>query len=189
MSIYDGSMLIISDGSISSDFPDGIDGGWNDGYVGLVNKFKISAKSSTWFAIVESKKEQKKIVNSTDENIVIYNKSSDKIYSYQNGKKQDQVSNKSGEPLTEANFGRKMKPLDIDIITNYNTKKDSNPTGSPHKDEANSWESLNARITEIEETLVRLYSNISSDYTTDLKGLDLLGMINSLTERVETLEG
>ena len=123
MSIYDGSMLIISDGSISSDFPDGIDGGGNDSYVGLVNKLKISAKSSTGFAIVESKKEQKKIVNSTDENIVIYNKSSDKIYSYKNGKKQDQVSNKSGEPLTEANFGKKMKPLNIDIITNYNTKK------------------------------------------------------------------
>ena len=82
-----------------------------------------------------------------------------------------------------------MRPLDIDIITNYNTIKNSNATSSPHKNETSSWESLNKRITEIEETLVRLYSNISSDYTTGLKGLDLLGMINSLTERVEALEG
>ena len=36
--------------------------------------------------------------------------------------------------------------------------------------------------------ILQLQSNITSDYTTDLKGLDLLGMINSLTERVEALE-
>jgi len=53
---------------------------------GRMITYKISAESSTGYAIVENKKEQKKIVNSTDENIVIYNKSNDKIYSYQNGK-------------------------------------------------------------------------------------------------------
>ena len=36
--------------------------------------------------------------------------------------------------------------------------------------------------------VLQLQSNITSDYTTDLVGLDLLGMINSLTERVEALE-
>ena len=144
------------------------------------------AKLPITYAIVDSNKEFKSISKHLDDGL-IYNKSTEKIFSLNDNKSTVIAINKTGEPLTEANFGKKMKPLDIDMITNYNTKKDS--TGSPHKDEANSWESLNARITEIEETLVRLYSNISSDYTTDLKGLDLLGMINSLTERVEALEG
>ena len=37
-------------------------------------------------------------------------------------------------------------------------------------------------------SISQLQSNISSDYTSDLNDLDLLGMINSLTERVVALE-
>jgi len=235
---------------------------------GRMTTYKISAESSTGYAIVENKKEQKKIVNSTDENIVIYNKSNDKIYSYQNGKKQDQVSNKTGEPLTEANFGKKMKPLIVEnilsdttqatgktptkLLNNLLTQKingvdfdslvkrveslesivsslaGSGGSGKDTNEDTDAITGLKTRVSSLEDAvklepvlpasnpdaginyylnrnysdiksnydqlddnyklILQLQSNITSDYTTDLKGLDLLGMINSLAERVEALE-
>lgn len=177
--------------------------------------------------------------------------------------------NKSGEPLTDDNFGKKMKPLNVENVlsdlksgkvalfgnvrlnnldlakingvdfTNLVKRVESlesivsSLTGSvgsseDTNDDTDAITGLKTRVSSLEDamkldpvapasnkdaginyylnrnysdiksnyeqldnfysSISQLQSNISSDYTSDLNDLDLLGMINSLTERVVALE-
>ena len=53
-----------------------------------------------------------------------------------------------------------------------------------YDDIKSNYESLNNNYS----LILQLQSNISSNYTPEMKDLDLFGMINSLTERIEALE-
>ena len=177
-------------------------------------------------------------------------------------------SSKTGEPLTEANFGKKMKPLIVEnilsdttqatgktptkLLSNLLTQKingvdfdslvkrveslesivsslaGSGGSGKDTNEDTDAITGLKTRVSSLEDAvklepvlpasnpdaginyylnrnysdiksnydqlddnyklILQLQSNITSDYTTDLSDLDLLGMINSLTERVEALE-
>ena len=73
----------------------------------------------TRYAIVDNNKSFKSISDGLGdiENLVVYNKANDKLYSLNDGKKKCIAVNKTGEPLTGDNFGKKMKPLSIDMST------------------------------------------------------------------------
>ena len=226
---------------------------------------------ATKYAFVDNNKDFKSISGELKdhENLVIYNKANSKLYSLSDGSKKCIAVNKTGESFTDDNFGKKMKPLNVENILSDATKANdksqtkllnnlvtqkingvdftglvkrveslesivSSLTGSvgsseDTNDDADAITGLKTRVSSLEDavkldpvapslnkddginyylnrnyddiksnyeqldsfytSISQLQSNISSDYTSDLNDLDLLGMINSLTERVEALEG
>ena len=86
---------------------------------------------ATKYAFVDNNKDWKSISDQLKdhENVVIYNKANDKLFSLIDGKKKCIAINKSGEPLTGDNFGKKMKPLSIDGNTDDLTKTKDNSNG------------------------------------------------------------
>ena len=226
---------------------------------------------TTKYAFVDNNKDFKSISEELKNhtNLVIYNKANDKLYSLNDGKKKCIAVNKTGEPLTDDNFGKKMKPLNVEDVLSDATETKYKPTttlfnnlrtqkingvdftnlvkrveslesivssltgsGGSSKNsnkDTDAITGLKTRVSSLEDAvkldpvepssnkdaginyylnrnhsyiksnyeqmldnytlILRLQSNITSDYTTDLVGLDLLGMINLLTERVEALEG
>ena len=225
-------------------------------------------KSPINYVIVDSNKDFASISKHFNDGL-IYNKLTEKIYSLNDNKKTVIGINKTGEPLTDDNFGKKMKPLNVEYILSDATKtKDTSKTrllnnlvtqkingvdftnlvkrveslesivssltgsGGSSKNsnkDTDAITGLKTRVSSLEDAvkldpvepssnkdaginyylnrnhshiksnyeemldnytlILQMQSNITSDYTTDLVGLDLLGMINSLTERVEALEG
>ena len=224
----------------------------------------------TEYTIVDENKSFKSLSGGLEDidNLVVYNKANEKLYSLNDGKKKCIAVNKTGEPLTDDNFGKKMKFLNVeDILSDATKTKDKSQTtltnnlvtqkingvdftnlvkrveslesivssltgsGGSSKNsnkDTDAITGLKTRVSSLEDAvkldpklpssnkdaginyylnrnyddiksnyeqmldnytlILQLQSNITSDYTTDLVGLDLLGMINSLTERVEALE-
>ena len=231
----------------------------------------------TEYVFVDNNKALKSISDELKEhenkNILIYNKANDKLYSLHDGIDGEKICiavNKSGDPLTDDNFGKKMKPLSIDGDIDDLTKTNDKPSGPTRlfnnlrlkaingvdftnlvkrveslesivssltgsvgssedtNDDTDAITGLKTRVSSLEDavkldpvapasnkdaginyylnrnysdiksnyeqlddfysSIIQLQSNISSDYTSDLNDLDLLGMINSLAERVVALE-
>ena len=82
------------------------------------NNTVFEAKKPTRYAIVANNKELRSISRFATLSTVIYNKSSRKIFYFQDCWPKRKIAiNRTGTHLTDDNFGKNMKPLIIDEIT------------------------------------------------------------------------